>query len=76
MIAQGKRSAAVGYRCEMISSFFLPVWRATGAPNRKEKRGWVGRLFTQGGGLGGLALGLLSCRPWRGSGGRVATRRR
>ena len=31
----------------------------------------TGRLFTQGGGLGGLALGLFSCRPSRGSGGHM-----
>jgi hypothetical protein len=49
IIAQGKRSSALGYGRKMIASFFLPVWRASGAPNRKEKRGWGGGLFTQGG---------------------------
>ena len=60
IIAQGQRgtSAALGERYEMISSLFSNlVWRA-GAPNQiGKKRGWVGARFTQGGGLGGLALG-------------------
>ena len=29
----------------------------------RKKRGWVGRLFTQGGGLGGLALGYYLAAP-------------
>jgi len=57
-IAQGKRSAALGYGRKMIPSFPLRFLRASGAQNRKGKRGWVGGgSFTQGGGLGGLALG-------------------
>src|SRR5439155_1191388 len=39
------------------------IRRASGAPTRKEKRGWVGWLFTQGGGLGGLALGYCRAAP-------------
>ena len=41
-IAQGKRSAALGYGRKMIPSFSLTVLRASGAQNRKGKRGWVG----------------------------------
>jgi hypothetical protein len=41
----------------MISSFFPSVWRAGAAPKRKEKKRVCGRLFTRGGGLGGLAPG-------------------
>jgi WD40 repeat protein/serine/threonine protein kinase len=47
----------------MICSFFLPVWRTSGAPNGKKKRDFVERLFTQGGGLGGLALGYYLAAP-------------
>ena len=79
MVAQGKRPARRS-RAETgappwvtsrnISLFFLPVWRALGAPNRKGKRGWVGWPFTQGGGLGGLALGYYLAAP---SGRRTQT---
>ena len=41
----------------MLCCFFLFVWRRSGAPNEKEKRDCVGWRLTQGGGLGGLALG-------------------
>jgi hypothetical protein len=42
IIAQGKRSAALGYAAQTTFSFSLPVWRVSGAPNRKGKRDWVG----------------------------------
>ena len=48
IIAQGKRSAALGSGTKMICSFFLPVWGAFGAPNRKEKRELVGVAFYPG----------------------------
>ena len=66
-IAQGKRgtSAALGYEPKMISLFF-PIW--FGAPGarqtRLEKREiGCGVAFTQGGGLGGLALGYYLAAP-------------
>jgi len=64
-IAQGKRgtSAALGWARKMISCFFLRFWRASCAPKPKEKRSWVGWPFTQGGGLGGLALGYYQAAP-------------
>ena len=51
----------------MISSFFLLVWRASGAPNKKEKRVWVRWRVTQGGGLAALpwARGLPSFQDSR-----------
>lgn len=60
-VAQGKRgtSAALGNAPKLISSFSLPVWRAASTPNRKGKRGWVGWLLTQDGGLDGLVLGYF-----------------
>ena len=64
IIAQGKRSAALGSGRKMIPSFFpsgLPrLWRAE--PEGKKEVGW-GRLFTQGGGLSGLALGHCLAAP-------------
>jgi hypothetical protein len=36
---------------------------ARSEPNWKGKRGWVGWPFTQGGGLGGLALGYYQAAP-------------
>ena len=43
--------------------FFFLVWRAGGAPNQKEKRDRLGWRFTQGCGLGGLALGYHLAAP-------------
>ena len=72
IIAQGQRgtSAALGWRVQDNLLFFLfPVWRATGAPNRKEKKeGWVRGRFTQGGAplmraWAGLALGYYQAAP-------------
>ena len=41
-IAQGKRSAALGYGRNAITPFFfLPFWRDGGAPKRKGKEGIV-----------------------------------
>jgi hypothetical protein len=66
MIAQGKRSAALGSGRKMIPSFFPSgvalLWR----PKPEGKKRLGGGLFTQGGGLGGLALGYyLSAPPGR-----------
>ena len=74
IVAQGKRSAALGYGPKMNSSFFpsgLP--RMLSGQTGRKKRGRLGRLFTQGGGLppslrhgeasGGLALGYYLCAP-------------
>jgi hypothetical protein len=58
MIAQGKRSAALGFRFEMISSFFLSGL-ARARQTRKKKGGLDWGRITQGGGLGGLALGYF-----------------
>ena len=45
IIAQGKRSAALGYGRKMIFSFFLPVWRASARQTgRKKEVGWGGFL--------------------------------
>src|SRR5262249_16794166 len=63
IVAQGKRSAALGYRRKMISFFssgLARVWRAK--PEGKKEVGVVWR-FTQGGGLGGLALGYYHAAP-------------
>ena len=57
-IAPDKGSAVRGYGRRMISSFFLPVWRVFGAPNRKEKEARVCVSSpTPGEGRGGLARG-------------------
>ena len=53
-IAPDKGSAVRGYGRRMISSFFLPVWRVFGAPNRKEKRG-----------AGVCVVSYPERRPWR-----------
>src|ERR1044071_9665086 len=47
IIAQGKRSAALGCGRRMIPSFFLPVLGASGAQNRKGKRGWLAQSYPQ-----------------------------
>src|SRR5215471_20838522 len=63
IVAQGKRSAALGYRRKMISFFpsgLARVWRAK--PEGKKEVGVVWR-FTQGDGLGGLALGYYHAAP-------------
>jgi hypothetical protein len=49
MVAQGKRSATLGCRRKIISSFFLLVFRTGSAENQKEKRDGMGLPFTQGG---------------------------
>jgi len=49
IIAQGKRSAALGYGPKNISLFSLPVWRSGSAPNRKGKKS-----------AGGMAMFLLT----------------
>ncbi len=52
IIARGKPSVAPGYARNMITSFFpsdLP--RTLSEQIRREKRGWLGWLFTQGGKL-------------------------
>ena len=64
IVAQGKRSAALGGGPKIFSSFFsfrfgAPLARRTG----RKKRGWVGWRVTQGGGLGGLALGHYQAAP-------------
>ena len=67
IIAQGKRgmSAALGKRHKMIPSLFSNlVWRARTRQTRLEKREVGLRWrFTQGGGLGGLALGYYLAAP-------------
>ena len=63
IIAQGKRSAALGYGDKMIFSFFLPVWRAAAAPNRKKKEeGWVA-LYPGRQSLRSFALGYCQAAP-------------
>ncbi|HZR20594.1 MAG TPA: hypothetical protein VFE51_25150 [Verrucomicrobiae bacterium] len=66
-IAQAQRgtSAGLGKRHKMIPFLFSNlVWRARARQTRLEKRkigyGW---RFTQGGGLGGLALGYYLAAP-------------
>ena len=64
ILAQGKRSAALGCEPNMISSPFSSLaWRAAARQAREEKEilGWV--AFTQGGGLRGLALGYYLPAP-------------
>jgi len=75
-VAQGKRgtSAALGNAPKLISSFSLPVWRAASTPNRKGKRGWVGWLLTQDGGLDGLVLGYFRTAPFRAPKGQQGAR--
>jgi hypothetical protein len=63
MIAQGKRSAALGYGREMIPSFFPAGYACLARITGREKRAWLGWLFTQGGGLGGLAPGYYLAAP-------------
>ena len=64
IIAQGKRSAALGCGPKMISSFFPSGLARQGTrQTRRKKRGWVGWRVTQGGGLGGLALGYYQAAP-------------
>jgi hypothetical protein len=69
IIAQGKRSAALGCGHQMISLFFLPVRRASSAPNRKEKEmGWDGVLPRAASESIRSCPGLLSGYPLRGAG--------
>jgi hypothetical protein len=74
IIAPGKQSAARGYGRKMISSFFPSgLARLQARQTRRKKRGWVGGLFTPGGGLppssdygeasGGLARGYYLAAP-------------
>jgi len=66
IIAQGKRSAALGSGRKMIPSFFPSglARQRRAKPEGKKEAGWG--LFTQGGGLGGVALGYyLSAPPGR-----------
>src|SRR5581483_5845092 len=66
-IAQAQRgtSAGLGKRHKMIPSLFPNlVWRAGARQARLEKREiGYGVAFTQGGGLGGLALGYYLAAP-------------
>src|SRR5581483_5578752 len=66
-IAQAQRgtSAGLGKRHKMIPSLFSNlVWRARARQTRLEKREiGYGVAFTQGGGLGGLALGYYLAAP-------------
>jgi len=61
LIAQNKRSAALGCTPKMMASFFS-FWFGALAPHqtRRKKRDWMWRPFTQGGGLCGLALGQVA----------------
>ena len=65
-IVQDKRSAVLGFGREMITSLFLlfglaGCWPAK--PNSKKRGGGGFVAFTQGGGLGGLALGYSYAAP-------------
>jgi hypothetical protein len=70
-IAPGKRSATRGCGRKMISSLFpFPVWRASGAPDRKGKKGgWVWCVLYPGQrprlrfAAAGLALGYFLAAP-------------
>jgi uncharacterized protein (TIGR03067 family) len=64
IIAQGKRSAALGYGGKMISSFFLLVWRASDAPNQKEKRGSEDWPFPEAATLTALPWAILMPPLW------------
>ena len=63
IIAQGKRSAALGSGRKMIPSFFPSglAHQRCAKPEGKKRLG--GGLFTQGGGFGGLALGCYLVAP-------------
>ena len=66
-IAQGKRgtSAALGDEPKMISLFFSIWFGAPGARQTRLEKREIGCMvaFTQGGGLGGLALGYYHAAP-------------
>jgi len=65
ILAQGKRSAALGYEPKMISFLFSfrGLARRRRARPLKEKRKAGGTVFTQECGLGGLALGYFLAAP-------------
>jgi hypothetical protein len=65
MIVAQKRgtSAALGFGPRTIFSFFSSGLARHQRQTGRKKRGWVGWRFTQGGGLGGLALGYCHSAP-------------
>ena len=64
IIAQGKRSAALGHGRKMIPSFSPSgiARRGRAKPGGEKEVGWGGS-FTRSGGLSGLALGYYLAAP-------------